>query len=287
MPVVFHTMPSLEGDVSYNDPKAVVHYAVSGAVDDNALVAAIAAQVPTVWTVNGVDRFIDNYRYKEVGGGCWNVDVSYRKQPNSYDLNFDTSASSGKILQSLKTIYGYDCVNGNQGVDATSIIAQGKIKDFKRAIGDNGDSVDGCDVPLPAFNFSINVRLKMSGLSSLYISTVADMSGTTNVAPYTISWKGQSMTFLTENLRFLGWTGKETSDDDLDISYKFSYSKGISPADNITIGNSDPISKQGWHYVWVRYKKVPDAGTGGLVQVPESAYVERVSNTSDFTLLAL
>jgi hypothetical protein len=287
MPVVFHIMPSLEGDVSYNDPKAVVHYAVSGAVDDTALVQAIIAQVPPIWTVNGVDRFIDNYRYKEVGGGCWNVDVSYRKQPNSFDLNFDLSASSGKILQSLATIYAYDCVNGNQGVDPTAMIAQGKVKDCKRAIGDTGDTVDGCDVPLPAFNFSINARLKMSGLSDLYIFTMYDMAGKTNNAPYTINWKNQSMTFLTENLRFLGFTGKETSDDDLDISYKFSASQGLSPADNVTIGNSDPISKAGWNYVWVRYKKVPDAATGGLLNVPEAAYVERVSKTADFTLLAL
>jgi hypothetical protein len=326
MTVAFKIKPSLEGEISFNDPRAVVHYWFSGCSDDTA-----------IYTVAGVDRFIRSYRYKEAGGGCWDVDVFYEKSPGSYELTFDTSGGSGKVLQSLETVDAFNCQIPSSVLPTANDIGVG-VPDFKQAIGVTNDSVDGVDVPLPKFDFSINVRLKMSTLSAIYLKMLADMSGMTNSAAWTINWKGQAMTFATESVRFLGTPGKETSDDDLDITYKFSYSAPITatiydpwdpgltygtgslvsryeinyvsinasnlgndpattvgtfwdlapmPAGDVTIANSDSITKAGWHYIWVYYEKKPDTGTMRFINVPIAAYVERVSKTADFTLLAL
>ncbi len=330
-----------EVGLKFNDPASRREWLFTGSNDRNAIIAAAAAVIPAIDVVAGVPLFYDHHDIKEESTGAWRVKVEWRKNPTYWELSIDTTGGTGKILQSFATVRGYDC-DGTMRTfnqDPRHWIDTGLIPDFQRAIGVNGNNIEGVDVVIPKFDFSINYKLRMSTLSSLYLMTLYDLTGKVNDKDYVLAWKGQMLTFRAGDLRFLGAPAKMSSDDNLDITYRFSASKRIEvyeadsiwlatsdydagdlvehldedsvprvyrclvgqtafdeneppnadfwePA-NLTIGDSLPIEKRGWEYLWVRYEEGLDRETNQMVRRPIAAYVEQVCRYGNFNLLGI
>lgn len=189
-----------------------------------------------------------------------------------------TAADDTKVLAAaLAILVAADTGVGNNGVP-----------NFGRAIGVHQDgTVDGVETEVPKTAFSINFKKKLSTLPSSYLQTLLDLQLHTNDAEYTINWKGQVMTFSPESLKFVGAPFKQNGEDDLDLTFKFEASRSITTADNQTIGNSAPLTKKGWHYLWVYYTKQLDSATGRMVMKPAYALVERIYLTGNFALFGL
>lgn len=326
--------------VKFNDPVSRREWLFSGSASRDAIIAAASAVIPAIDTVGGVALFYDHHDIREESTGVWRVKVEWRKNPTFWELSIDTTGGTGKILQSFATPRGYDC-NGQErifGQDPAAWIQTGLISNFQRAIGVNGNNVEGVDVVIPKFDFSINYKLRLSTLSSQYLMTLYDLTGKINDSLYSLNWKGQSLRFPQGSLRFLGAPAKMSSDDNLDITYRFSASKpidvvtttnswddganynagdlvnytvdGISQVfrcllghtarsrnappnatnwetANLTIGNSVPISKLGWEYLWVRYEESIDGRTNQMVRKPVAVYVEQVMRYGNFSLIGI
>jgi hypothetical protein len=327
--------------LKFNDPASRREWLFTGSTDRNAIIATAAAVIPAIDVVGGVPLFYDHHDIKEESTGAWRVKVEWRKNPTYWELSIDTTGGTGKILQSFATVRGYDCEGAGRalGLDPQQWLDAKLIPNFQRAIGVNGNNIEGVDVVIPKFDFSINYKLRLSTLSSLYLMTLYDLTGKVNDKDYTLAWKGQTLTFRRGDLRFLGAPAKMSSEDNLDITFRFSASKrievyqpnqiwflggdylagdlvehldddgvprvyrclightavpGTEPpaADlwetaNLTIGDSLPIEKRGWEYLWVRYEEALDRETNQMVRRPIAVYVEQVCRYGNLDLLGI
>lgn len=270
----FRERPRQEATIHYSNPSSKREYAAAGYSTRDDVYTAGVAVWPTTDTIGAVARFIESVKITEVGGGCWDVVVNYSKNPNQYELSGDIGTQSTKFLQSLETINSY-----------TTDFSPGLPPDHKKAINVADDKIEGVDVEISKYDFSITKKLSFTTMGGVYLETIRNMTPSVNDNDYTIYWKTQTQTFKKGSLKFRGATWKQTQDDTLDITYRFQYSRGISAADNITIGNSDPIVKEGHQYLWVQQGKIPVSGVS--VARPLYVYIERVYEYANFLDLAL
>ena len=56
---------------------------------------------------------------------------------------------------------------------------------------------------------------------------------------------------------------------------------------NLHVGDIVVASKKGWEYLWVRYEDAEDDAANVLVKKPTAAYVEKVYEDGDFSVLGL
>jgi hypothetical protein len=56
---------------------------------------------------------------------------------------------------------------------------------------------------------------------------------------------------------------------------------------NIRVGNMTGITKQGWDYMWVRYKAEDHEGAGTRIKRPVGVYIEQVYEVADFSGLRI
>ena len=234
---------------------------------------------PYVDSVGGVDRFFDNATIDEKGGGNWEVVVSYVKNPDQETLSYSIGVQSTKMYTSLSTVRTYDCVNGGIDTDATP--------NFFKSIGINGQNIDGVEVEIGKTTFTINRKLKMSTLSADYLDIVQAMTPSINDDTFDYTFKGQVLSWDSGELKFGGVHFQLTSDDALDITYSFAVSKNLVAGANFTIGSSDAIEKLGWDYMWVFSRPATDAVANILVKQPLGAYIEKVFDYTDFSVLGL
>lgn len=208
--------------------------------------------------------------------GMWNVTVIYGPpEPLVADevLTFDTGGGTMHITQSRDTVkaYGYHGINAETG-------------DNGGAINVNGDSVDGVDIVVPVYNFSISRRLDAKIADSGYRKTLCALTGTVNNAPF----KG----FAAGEVLFLGASGQIFYDENQLVNGKpkeywdITFSFAASPnQNNLTVGGITGIEKRGWEYMWVKYKD--STNPGWLTKRPLAVYIERVYNYGSFSNLLI
>ncbi|HZZ77178.1 MAG TPA: hypothetical protein VFE62_01585 [Gemmataceae bacterium] len=216
-----------KGTVNFNLPtftKAFATYGWTSESDAVGRAETYFASNPTI-NVNGVVLFLYDYQVEPTDGLLWIVTATYKFQVDYFELSFDTSGGTRKIYHALDEGSYYSCTGLGSPTDRTPA-GQGFVS-FNRLIGVSGDQVEGCETPLPdKFDFTVLVRSKFSTMPSGWIDKVRRLTGHTNDAPLTISWKDQDFDFDTEELLFLGMPGKMTSDDDLELTWKFSAQRG-------------------------------------------------------------
>lgn len=173
-------------------------------------------------------------------------------------FSFNTTGGTAHITQSLETVQTY-------GDDPP---------DCKGAIGVNGDSVEGTDITVPQSQFSVTRVVPALLITLEYHSLLEDLTGTVNAATFRGRPRGSVL--------FLGAQGDGEVGKDCEITFNFAHSKN---ATDLQIGDISGVAKEGWHYLWIRYK---DEESGEeLVKVPSSVHVERVYEYGDFAGLGI
>lgn len=247
---------SREGVESLDDPSAVLIYLITGTNDDATVRTTIEAAAPATYL--GLE--IHDYDFRPLGNQLWEAAVHYglRKITGQSSYSFDTGGGTSHITQSKATVASYPAGSAN----------------FQGAIGVSGDAVDGCDITVPVYNFQETHYLNAAYVDSAYKATLFSLTGKVNAATF----KG----FAAGEVLFLGASGAQRGLDDWEITFKFAASPN---ATGLAVGGITGISKGGWNHLWVLYADDVNANT--LIKRPVAAYVERVYDAGNFTLLGI
>ena len=252
-------------------PSVTMHYILDGTSDDITAKTLLLNSTPTLY--DGLVRdectlepiFVDT----TTGTGKWDCTVQYiapEYQPpevGESSFNFDTGGGTQHTTQSRETI--------------ASHAPPGKTApDFKGAIGVTGDSVEGVDITVPVYQFAETHFLPDAAVTPAYKLTLFALTGRVNQA----IWKG----FAAGEVLFLGASGSRRGLGPWEITYRFAASPNVS---DLTVGEITGIDKKGWEYLWVRYTDAEDTTAKALVKKPIAAYVERVYEDGDLSLLGI
>lgn len=238
--ITYWELPNQEISVSYNDPSSRREWLFWGSFDRDVILGVVAGMLPAIDTCAGVARYFVDYQCKEKGGGAWSVMANYRSKPAYKEYSITPSGGTVKRLQAYQTVRGYSCRGLVPHEDPAAWQISGAIPDFKRAIGVNGNNIDGCDVPTTSHDFSLSYRFTLASLAATYLKTLYQMQGKANDAAFTITWNGQSITFAAGDLLLKTAPTKQTSDGGVDVTFNFSASKGLAGGTIISTGFTVP-----------------------------------------------
>ncbi|NLX57683.1 MAG: hypothetical protein GXY74_01185 [Phycisphaerae bacterium] len=241
-------------------------YQVMGTSDDQAAYDAVAAGAPASYRgmvrdtislepTERTDLWYATVRYVPPGG--------QKKDPpetGESSFSFDTGGGTQHITQSLSTSGRY----GQSGDSAPN---------FHGAIGVTSDSVEGCDITVPVYQFSETHYLADAQVNK---AAYFALTGKVNNAPFKGCAAGECL--------FLGASGSKRGTGDWEITFKFAASPNKT---NITIGSITVASKKGWEYLWIRYHDVVDDTVNMIVKRPCGAYVEKVYEEGSFSALGI
>jgi hypothetical protein len=255
-----------------SNPFAEYDYIVVDAATESAADTAVRAAAPS--TVNSLPLQAVELEPTE-GEDLWYATVRYglttgggAAQTGQELFSFRTGGGTQRITQSLETIQRYPETGGTPDAD---------VPDYKGAIGVSGDTVEGVEIPVPVFEFSITKYF-----------TDAQVTPTLRQAWFLLAARMNNATFqgfAAGELLFLGVNGARRGSGaqaDWEITFDFAASQNQT---GLAVGDITGISKLGWDYLWVDYRPVVDAGR--TVLVPKYAFVERVFGFGDFSLLGL
>jgi hypothetical protein len=191
----------------------------------------------------------------------WDITVPFESQVNT-ERTFAGSTAGGSF-------------NITQGYGVTSYAPSGATApNFQGAINVNEQGVQGVDIIVPQFEFSMTKTQENGFVSLSYAATLARMTGKVNDAAFE--------SFAAGELLFLGADFSQQSNGSATLTYKFSASPNRT---GITIGSITGIAKKGHEYLWVFYR--PNLSGQLLVRVPVAVYVHKVYEEGDFTTLGI
>lgn len=257
MPVEIHEVyKSREGTEDLENPSAVLMYIITGTDDDTVVRTTIESTAPATY----VGLKIDSYDFRPLGNQIWEATVHYglKKQTNESSYSFDTGGGTAHITQSKATVGRYPAT----------------APDCEGAIGVTADGVEGVDITVPVYNFNETHYLPSATVTAAYKATLFSLTGKVNNATF----KG----FAAGEVLFLGASGSQRGNDDWEIQFKFAASPNMT---GLSVGSISGISKGGWEHLWVLYSDNVDQNT--LIKRPAAAYVERVYDAGDFSLLGI
>jgi hypothetical protein len=261
MAIIIEKFESREATVGIESPSVDLQFMVLGTEDDAAVRALVEATVPAFYA----GLVFQSYHIAHQGGGVWEASARYGKkepkEPGESSFSFDTGGGTQHITQSLQTVNSYALPSEDP-------------PDFKGAIGVNTDSVEGTDITIPVYNFTETHYIPVPLVTGAYKAILFHMTGRVNAAPF----KG----FAPGEVLFMGASGSQRGQEDWEVTFRFAASPN---AVNLKVGDITGIEKKGWEYLWVRYADAEDENT--LVKQPIAAYVEKVYEEGDFSLLGI
>jgi hypothetical protein len=219
-----------------------------------------------------------------LGNGYWDLKAAY-KTPETDSSSGDGGDSSG---QSIANSLSLDTGGGTEHITQALYDGQGDwggeqafarpgdtAPDFFGAINCSGDSVQGVDVTVPAFNFTEVWTWPAAALTSDYYRTLYTHTGTTNASAWRLFERGE---VLFMGARF----DRNRGDPFIPITYQFSARPSRF---NFKVGQITILAKRGWQYLWIKYEDKEE--TAALVKRPKFAYVNDVYPEKDFGALAI
>jgi hypothetical protein len=258
--------------------------------------------------------FYREYTAKNVGGGVWEVEVSYdgkQRQPGTdsagkmggpsgpplggSDLGNlggpggggqgDNGPGGTKETQTNdfggKWSYEFDTSGGTQHITQSLPTTESYVEDgapaapdYEGAINVQEENVNGVDIVIPVFKWSENHEIPIWCVTPRYKKILFELTGSVNSEAF----RG----FAPQEVLFEGVSGSIKKGENWDLNYKFAASPRVI---NRKIGNITVNVKEGWDYLWVRYQSAVDAGA--LIKKPVAVYVEHVYPYKDFSLLGL
>jgi hypothetical protein len=258
MPITINeTYRSREGNEG-DSPSAELRFVIRGTNDDVTVRGLLEASSPLTYL--GLRR--TDYSFEPLGGEVWNGSVRY-SETEEPQFTFDTGGGSQHVSQSLTTVGRHAAPNETAPV-------------FHGAIGVNDDQVAGTDITVPVYNFTETHFIHNDLVTPAYKLALFSLTGKVNGSAFKGFAKGE--------LLFLGASGSKRGKDDWEITYRFAASPN---ADDLTLGDISGISKEGWHYLWVRFADDEDTAAKALIKKPVAVYVEQVYQYGDFSLLGL
>jgi hypothetical protein len=218
---------------------------------------------------------VETYELEHLGDQAYKVTVKYvrygtdneeQNDPLRRTRSFDTGGGTTHITQALaETAY-----SSSESSPAPT---------QRKAIGVDGDRVNGVDIVIPALQWTEAYDVPSTYITAAYIRSLAGLTGCTNNAEFRGFERGEVL--------FLGATGNQAWDEQRgdgpwNISYKFQASKNST---DLSVGSIMGIEKRGHEYLWVRYESKVESNV--LLKVPKHAYVNQVYKEASFSALGI
>jgi hypothetical protein len=248
-----------------DSPSGVLRYWCQGPTVEADVYAAAISRAPTVW--DGLVR--QTFQIDPQGLDFWYIDVSYgKRRPATYGdwkFTWDTTGGRQHITQSIETVH--------------KVAIQGRTPtDHGGAIGVSSDSVDGCEIVVPAFQFSIIYYWDPSVLSMAYARITRSVTGKRNTAKFW-GWAAGDVLFLGSVGNIEGNSAGTTP---IQVEYRFAAEEGVTQ----TVAGMQVV-KEANHYTWFEYQDKKDAASKRIAKRPVAAYTERVYRDADYSVLGL
>lgn len=233
-------------------------------------VEAINSRAPLGVQIGGTLCVRQETQVRPLGAGLYEGTVSYgpesdpesRKdfEPLENRISFDTTGGTTKITRAEQEVSRHACYSMSS-----------QPPDLKGAIGFDGKRVNGVDIVIPKMEFQVIVYYAPATVSGMnWWKQMAANTGKVN----SDAW----LSFQPGEVLFNGARGDVPIPTvagqrvkPVPVTMSFS---AMANRDDITIGISSPITKQGWDYLWVRYERMEQGGLD--FPVPVHAYVDRV-----------
>jgi hypothetical protein len=204
------------------------------------------------------------------------------KKPGEGEFVFDTTGGKEKQWYSKETIATF----GVEGATAP---------DFKGGINVTKTGVEGADVVVPTFKFSIDRALANSEFNGDRIRTWFLYTGSVNDRQWVVNYRGVNLTFEEREVLFMGARGSQKGTEKATVNFSF---EAIPNATNLSVGNGTIGTlvaggeyripgKKGHDLLWVSFEQKDDADTHTTIQIPISAHIERLYDAKNFANLGL
>ena len=267
MPITVTEKPESRPSADGDSPSTERKYLIEGTDDEQEALDALAAESPAICA----DLVRQAWDVDPVGDGSrfWEGVVRYGpysaapKEVGESTFQFDTGGGSMHITQAKEHVQDY-------------FFEGDAAPDFQGAIGVTRDSVEGCDVITPVYNWSETHYLAAETVDGAYKAALFALTGRTNDEPF----RG----FADGEVLFLGASGSQRGDESWEITFRFA---SLPNATDLVIGELTGIEKRGWEYLWVRYEDVDDEDAKCIVKRPRSVHIERVYDAGDFADLGI
>lgn len=255
---------------SLDTERAELLYPITGSMDHSEVFTALVGEAPGTFFGMNLERL----GIKPVDWNVWEGTASYilpeLQKPKAAETgdtqnSFDTTGGSFHITQSLET---------KSSTPRTPYTAP----DFKGAIQVDGDGkVQGTDIVVPALKRQVTVFQPNAVVTDGYIKTLARLTGKYNNATF--------KTYASGELLFVGAQGSQRgSGTDWEVRYDFEARENVTSLD---LGDITVPAANGHDFVWLYYRDEEDSSAKFVVPRPVAAYVERVYQPGDFSLLLI
>lgn len=257
----------LEGVLGFDGPSVEQPFLVKDEPSFAVAAALVESVLPAFVIVQGVTCVFQSYRFKELGGGCWEFFAKYgRREPNQTNAvtaQFDATGGTSHITQSIQTL--------QKKFDAGETV----VYDFGGAIGVSNDGVEGTDIETPGYSFQYTIYLPIALWTPTYRLRLRKLSKKYNNA----AWSSpEGDIFEAGEVRYRGFQASRRGFDDVELTHLFH------AEDNriLTAGGITGITKRGQDYVWYRYAESDDTSGAPILKYPVAAYVEEVYHPGNF-----
>jgi len=279
MPILYLDMIPEEFGASVDSPRARVPFKITGEPSIDVAIALLESTTPAFRTFANYTLLFNDYTIKRTSVDQYEGDLIYGirqdKRTGSSQYRFDTTGGMQKVTQSKETMGRFVGAQGNTT----------DIPDFKQAINVNGDRVEGVEIGVRAFAFEETHYVDDAIVTAAYKRTVYDASWTTNNAPFKGLAFGECL--------FVGCVGSKRGADNWELTYRFMGQPNeptIQLCDDTTDGGALVVTnKQGWWVLWQWYEEAVGGSLAmpHMVKRPRYAYLERVYDPSDLSLLGI
>lgn len=251
-----------------DNPSAQRRYKITNdttAIDESDAETALLAAIPDPYRGLPVVQYqIEPTESEFLWIGIVNYGKKQVRESGTGEYDFDVGVKSEKRTQAIAT---------------TAYTASGTAPDFKNAIGVSGDRIEGADINVPTFGFSVTRFVDAADVDATLIGNLYSCAAKVNSASYTV--KGVS--YAAGELLFLGCSGALRRSDQYALTYRFEANKNVTGQ---TVGGITGISKKGWEFLDVLYDDVADGSANNfVVKRPRAVYVHQVYETANFSTL--
>jgi hypothetical protein len=240
--------------------------------------ANIRFSAGSLYTIGDYTLMVESYEISCVAPGVFDVTATYVKTGADADTttplgrtrSFDTTGATARqtyAIDNSETRYGSSAPN------------------MKGVLNYDGDSVQGVDIIIPSLQWTETYDIPSTYVTSVYIKTVAQLTGTVNSSAF--------RTFQAGEVLFAGASGSQEWDTEKGngpwrLTYKFVASPNAGNGQTwppLQLGDIQGIEKKGHEVLWVRYEDKVENEVS--VKTPKHVYVNSVYRSADFGTLGL
>jgi len=244
------------------NPTAEIGYHVMGTGDELLARDAVKKEMPALYDRELVPSSIRIERRDEL---LYHATVLYeRRAPlalGDYSISVETGGGTQHVDFALsQRVYG------------------ASAPDSHGAIGINGDTIEGVDIIVPVYKWTIRRVIPAEWMSLAYMRTMAAITATVNDAPF---WG-----FEAGEVLFEGATGSGQSVAAAEVTFRFA---SLPNQSNLQVGNGEiaGIQKYGWEHLSVRWESTEDNLAARLTKKPVGVYVSQVYRYSSFSVMGI